>query len=323
MAGHFGLKTPLLRWLLLLGLVVPVQGCDSGRQTLGLAGGPDGGTYQGFAEALAVTVTSLKSDLQFEVRDSGGSIANLISIHRRESELGLVYAGDAYLGRIGQLVNVQETKNVRAVCRLYGAAAQLIVPAGSRFATPRDLVGTRIAVGNPGSGTAIAAERYFTSLGLWKRIVPIYVGFSMGMAELQKGQVAALWMLVGFPNQSVRQWFEEYPLKLLPLTDLAENARFRERYPFYESIAIPAATYPGQISAVASFMDSTLLLAGLQVPESLVYQLLETLYSTTGQQRLRVNHPLGAEMNLAHGRQGIRIPLHAGAERFWQQATGG
>lgn len=324
LAGTFGHKTPLLRYLLILGLVLPILGCDSGGQPLSLAGGPGGGTFQGFAEALATTVRSLNPELQLEVRATGGSVANLISLHRREHDLGLVYAGDAYLGRIGQLASISpEIKNVRAVCRLYGAAAQLIVPAGSRFATPHDLAGARVAVGNPGSGTAIAAERYFTSLGLWGRIIPIYVGFSMGMAELQKGQVAALWMLVGFPNQSVHRWFEDSPLRLLPLTELAEKNHFRTRYPFYEPVSIPAATYPGQASPVTSFMDSTLLLAGLQVPESLVFQLLDTLYSPAGQQQLQASHPLGTEMTLAHGRQGIRIPLHAGAERFWQQrATG-
>ena len=72
----------------------------------------------------------------------------------------------------------------------------------------------------------MAAERYFSSLGLWGQIVPIYVGFKMGMEELQKGRVEALWMLVGFPNQSVRRWFEQYRLRLLPLAAAADMTDF-------------------------------------------------------------------------------------------------
>jgi uncharacterized protein len=145
--------------LLALSLLLLLVSCDPGPKPLTVAGGPSGGTCQGVAEALAETVASLNSQ-QFKVEATGGSVSNLRSINRRQHDLGLVYAGDAYLGRRGELAGVQAaTKNVRAVCRLYGAAAQLLVPANSRGHDPREMQRARIATGNPGSGTAIAAER--------------------------------------------------------------------------------------------------------------------------------------------------------------------
>jgi len=307
-----------ISWLILSVLLLLVS-CEPGPKPLTIAGGPSGGTYQGFAEALAETVTSLGSQ-QFKVEATGGSVSNLRSINRRQHDLGLVYAGDAYLGRIGELAGVQPaTKNVRAVCRLYGAAAQLLVPANSRFHDPRQMLGARVAIGNPGSGTAIAAERYFTSIGMWQMIVPIYVGFKMGMDELQKGRVAALWLVVGAPNQSVSRWFTTYDLRLLPLVAAADQSSFWTDYPFYEPVTIAAATYPGQPAEVASFMDSTLLLAGLQVPETRIYQLLKQLFSASGRKRMQQLHPLGKEMTLANGLRGIHIPLHHGAEHFWKE----
>lgn len=308
--------------LLVLGLLIAMSGCDPRQTPVSVGGGPAGGTFQGFAGAIGTTVAEINPQLQFKIEPSGGSVANLVSLNRHQQDLGLVYAGDAYLGRAGQLADVQPaTKNVRAVCRLYGAAAQLVVAANSQLRDPRDLIGERVAIGNPGSGTAMAAERYFSSLGLWEQIVPIFVGFKMGMEELQKGRVEALWMLVGFPNQSVRRWFEQYRLRLLPLAAATDNTDFWARYPFYEPVTIPRLTYPKQTKAVASFKDSTLLLANLQVPDSLIYQVLQRLFSAAGRARMQKLHPLGGELSLADGLRGIKIPLHGGADRFWKEQS--
>lgn len=107
----------------------------------------------------------------------------------------------------------------------------------------------------------------------------------------------------------------------MPLTAAAEQTDFWARYPFYEPVTIPRLTYPEQTKAVASFKDSTLLLANLQVSESLVYQVLQTLFSAAGRARMQKLHPLGGELSLAEGLRGSKIPLHGGADRFWKEQS--
>lgn len=63
-----------------------------------LAGGPEGGTFILFADAIAEQLRAENPDLKIEVISSGGSVANL-----RMVEAGKVAMALAYLGMQGQL----------------------------------------------------------------------------------------------------------------------------------------------------------------------------------------------------------------------------
>lgn len=304
--------------LLLLGGLL--AGCQQKSSELTIGGGPEGGTFQGFAEALAGAVQRQDARFKFRVVASAGSVANLVGLNRGDLDLALVYAGDAYLGRRGRLQEVQPAaKNVRALCRLYSAAAQLVVPRNSPRQTPTDLAGARVAIGNPGSGTALAAERYFKSCGLWNRLVPIHVGFDMAFEELARGRVDAVWLLVGYPNRSLAAHAKRHPLRLLDLFgDTEAERRLFSEYPFYTPVTIPAGTYVGQERAVASFGDSTLLLARSNLGDEQVYQLLQVLFADKTRQDLAAHHQLGKELQPGRAQEGVKIPLHTGAYRFWR-----
>jgi len=310
------------RRCLLLGmfaLLLLVTGCQQNEQTLRLGGGPAGGTFQGVAEALAAVLQP--ENLPMEVLPSGGSVANLVSLNRGELDLGLVYAGDAYLGRRGQLSMVQPApKNVRLVARLYGAAAQLVVRQNSRYRAVSGLIGARIAIGNPGSGTAVAARRYFGSRGLWDQIVPIHVGFDMGLKELSQGSVDAVWMVVGFPNLALARQDSNEPLRWLDLRgeEGPEQDPFLKSFPFYRPVEIPPGTYQSQLSAVHTFQDEALLLARTGLPDETVFHLLRTLYAPKTLQAFAARHHLGQELRNAAVPPGDDPPLHAGAARYWK-----
>jgi len=314
-SGTFYLQLAVLVSILLL------TGCQQTETELNLGGGPEGGTFQGFAEALASALHSREPGLSFRVEPSAGSVTNLVRLNRGELDLALVYAGDAYLGREGRLSGVQPaSKNVRAVTRLYSAVAQLVVRRSSPWRSVRELTGARVAIGTPGSGTAVAAERYFTSVGLWSRLVPIHVGFEMAFRELERGSVDAVWLLVGLPNRALAQHAEQLPLRLLDLfepQDAGGADLFRD-YPFYAQAAIPAGTYAGQAREVSSFSDATLLLARSGLSDERVYQLLEVLFTGETRRMLAARHHLGGELTPERGEEGIKIPMHAGARRFWR-----
>ena len=61
---------------------------------------------------------------------------------------------------------------------LYGAPAHLVVLKKSGITKVSDLDGKRVAVGGAGSGAAGAAQRYFTSLGLWDKMKVEFLGYS-------------------------------------------------------------------------------------------------------------------------------------------------
>jgi len=301
------------RWLLLLILLFGLTSCDR-QQATRIGGGPQGGTFQGYAEALTRVFTAVEPGRAWKVLASGGSVSNLEKLSAGRVDLALVYAGDAWL----QTGRGKGQVPVRALTRLYGAPAHLVVAATSPYASVVDLTGARIAIGNPGSGTAAAARRYFASIRLWQKIVPVHIGFRHALDELERGAVDAVWMVVGSPNPTLVAETETMGLRFIDLISEARQSEFFRRFPFYVPRTLPPGTYPGQQRPIRTFEDSALLLGRADLPERRVRRLLDYLFSSEGHARLVRLHPVGRELTRERGLEGVSIPLHPGAELFWR-----
>ena len=293
---------------------------DRSTEKVRLGGGPEGGTFTVYVNGLAKLIQQELPDLQLKVTSSGGSVANLDDIEKGKVALALVYAGDAYLGKQGQLKNHQtRLTNTRALGRVYGSTAQLVVLKESIIKTPEDLVNRRVAIGSSGSGAAHSAERYFRILGLWDEITPLYIGYDLAMEELVSRRAQAVWQLVGAPSASIVNTNRNHPLRLIDLSELAEQSDFLLEYPFYSRVNIPADTYLGQIHPVDSFQDNTLLVAHPDTDPRLIATALQLLFSPKGIQQMRQIHPIAKDLDVQRGLQGIQIPLHPEAEKFWRE----
>lgn len=289
-------------------------------QNIKLGGGPEGGTFLVFTQGLAGLLQKQLPMTRITVGSSGGSVTNLIDIETGKVVMALAYAGDAYLGYRGLLEkHPAPLKNVQALGRVYGSTAQLVVLADSVIKSPEDLVNRRIAIGSPGSGAAHSAERYFRILGIWDEIIPLFTGYDQAMNELVGRRVQAVWQLVGAPSVSIVNTGRRHPLRLIDLSELAEQSEFLLKYPFYTWTTIPANTYEGQIRPVKSFQDNTLLVARADTDPELVKTTLQLLFSSAGKQRMREIHPVGKELDPKKGLMGIQIPLHPAAAEFWRE----
>jgi TRAP transporter TAXI family solute receptor len=302
----------------LLGLLA--GGCQRKGTEITLGSGPPGGTFEKIAAGMAQVLNEDISEVRVVVKPSGGSLANLLEVERGQLSMGLVFSGDAYLGWKGRLKkNMEPTKEVRALARLYGATAQLAVPGQSSIQTLGDLQGRRVAIGSSGTGSALTASRFFRSVGLWDQIIPIHEGYATGMEDMKMGNIDAVWLEVGFPSEYLLATSREIPLRFLDLAPAAKAWDFFSLYPFYTSTVIAAGTYRGQEKDILTFQDAALWVANAEVNEDLVYGALRALFSAKGLRQMRTAHPAAWDLSLKRGLQGVKIPLHSGARRFWQE----
>ncbi|BCR07049.1 C4-dicarboxylate ABC transporter substrate-binding protein [Desulfuromonas versatilis] len=305
---------------ILILLSLTLSGCPQREPLLHIGGGPAGGTYQKVAAGLQEVMHLAAPGMRVSVERTGGSLANLKGVEQRSLDMAIVYAGDAYLAARGQLEkHLPPTREVRALTRIYGATAHLVVLANSRIRSVHDLQRKRVAIGNPGSGAALAAERFFTALGLWGEVIPVYLGYSMAAEELSRGRVEAVWEMVGFPSESLTELGRRARIRLLDVQAPALAGGLYNAYPFYRPMVIPAGTYPGQQAEVASYQDSALWVANSHMDPELVATALEKLFSNEGMEAMRRSHPSTRNLDQALGLFGVEIPLHPGAERFWKE----
>lgn len=297
----------------------PATAPDTDR-TLVFGGGPSGGTFNFFANKIASLITVRNERFDVTPRNSGGSAENLRSLNRRELDMGIVYSGDAYLGRNGKLPgDPTHYDRVRALGYLYGAPAQLVVHADSTITTAAQLAGKRLAVGNPGSGAALSAERFFRHLGIWDAIEVRKLGYTRAAEAFSNGDIDAFWVLVGYPNSSIIGAAANQPIRLIDLHAEARRSGFYAVYPFYSKVTIPAATYQGQDEPVTTFQDAALWCASQSVSVDAVFQSLATVYSEEGIAAMIAAHKAAGAMTVSNGLHGVSIPLHPGAVRFWKE----
>jgi TRAP transporter TAXI family solute receptor len=321
--GIFRRRLPAI----LLGLAIvwglapaPQAPAETGEITVSIGGGPMGGTFRHFAAAIAESVSGRFPEIDMISETSGGSLENVRRLHAGQFDFAIAYAGDIFLGAGGKLPrDAERYDGVRPMGYLYGAPAQLVVRATEAAGGIPALAGKRIAVGNPGSGAALSAERYFRHLELWNKMQTLYLGYATAARAFNRGRIDAFWVLVGYPNAAVKQAADHRKIALLPVDREAVQSGFYRAYSFYTPVTIPAGTYPGVDEACPTFQDSTLLCTREGMDDAVVYKVMQAVWSSEGLAYLRKAHSAAAAMSTDRGLMGVPVRLAPGAARFWEE----
>ncbi|WP_338668497.1 TAXI family TRAP transporter solute-binding subunit [Pseudodesulfovibrio methanolicus] len=323
---------PVLSALCCLALVA-AMGCSSGTpgeahsdnprakpRTLTFNGGPRGGTFNHFANKMAAVISEDVPNLDVRARQSGGSVSNLLALCAGKADMAIVNAGDAFLGRTGKLRCLDKKyADIQAMAFLYWAPAQLVIRADSKIHTVLDLRGKVIAVGNPGSGAALSAERFFRHLKLWTRFEHLPEGYAEAAADFAAGKVDGFWTLAGAPTTAVIEAAAAVPVRLMDLHEAATISGFYQLYPFYSRATIPAGTYPGQTEPVDTFQDAALWCVRPGLDNKTVYDSLQAVFSAKRLKEMRRIHGAAGSMGPETGIDNLSIPLHPGAVHFWSE----
>lgn len=220
---------------------------------MGLASGRETGTYYRFGEDMARVAALNKINLT--IYPSRGAIQNLEALYNRQNiQLAITQADVLYfLNLLGNEQTIKLLDSIRIVMPLYREEVHVLAREGIKaFA---DLAGKTVAIGEPGSGTAMTSQILF-------RTVNIQPGNTMNLENkdaltaLIKGEVDAAIMVAGIPMRLLQ---EEIPqdsgVYLVPLTDPRVFDTYGD-----EAVTIPAGTYPWQATAVQTLAIMSVLM---------------------------------------------------------------
>jgi TRAP transporter TAXI family solute receptor len=281
-------------------------------------GGPDGGTFKPISKGIA----TLASNIGIELRPvaSKGSYENVRRVDSKTADFAIAYASHIYQARYGLLKNdSKQYKNIMVLGYLYGAPAQLIVKKDSEIKSAFELSGKKIAVGNKGSGSAFQCETFFRELGIWEKLKRRYFGYNDSAALFIENKIDAFWLFTGYPSGAAIKASLEQDIELINLYDDGEKSNLFVKHPYFTKIKIPANTYKGVNYDTNTFQDSALWIANRNVPEDVVYKLLEEVYSEKGMEYMVGVKKVAKWMTQNDGKFCIRTPLHPGAIKYYEQ----
>ncbi|WP_022666357.1 TAXI family TRAP transporter solute-binding subunit [Desulfospira joergensenii] len=308
---------PFKKVLVLITAVLMIPTFAAAKQKYIFTGGKAGGTAIYYASAISELAK--KNNLTFLVNSSGGAVEQIRLVNSGKSDFSLAYSGQVFAASKGKLKNdPKKYTDVRSMAFFYGAPAQLIVRKNSGIHSAKDLAGKKIGVGNAGSGAAANAQLFFTELGIWKDIHHNFIGYRQASDAFKNGQLDAFWVFVSYPNASVTEAAMQNEIALVDLYKDGESIDLFKKYPYFSKVIIPAGTYKGVDTDVASFQDKTLWIVNKNVPDEVVYKILDLTFSKEGLAHMANAHKSARAMSLKTGGAGMATKMHPGAAKFWK-----
>jgi TRAP transporter TAXI family solute receptor len=287
---------------------------------IGFAGGPTGGSFFPAAGAISAFTQQKLPNLTVSVEGTGGSGENVRLVGGRDGNMGIAYGGDAHQGYFGEedFKGAAQT-NLRAVGLLFWGYSHVVALKEAGIHSVADLANKRIAIGGTGSGSALAGERIFRHLGLLDKMKVSYLGGSAASEALKDGQVDSYHWQSGAPNAAVLDTVATHAVELLDLAAPAKASGFADKYPYYLLGEIPAGAYKGVDKPVPTVVTGTYWIVNKDVPDDIVYQMTRLAYSDEGHKCMEQTFRPLVDMTREQALKGLTIPLHAGAQRFWQE----
>lgn len=204
---------------------------------------------------------------------------------------------------------------LRAIAGIYPNYIQIVASQASGIRSLEDLRGKRISVGAPRSGTELNARAIFKAAGLsYKDMGQVeFKPYAESVELIEKGQLDATLQSAGLGMAAIRELAERMPITFVAIPEQVVSRIGGA----YQPGIIPAGTYRGQASDVTTATITNLLVSQTSVSDDLAYQMTRLLFENLG--RLAEAHPAAKDIQLERATNGLPIPLHPGAERFYRE----
>ncbi len=283
---------------------------------LSIATGGTSGTYYPIGGAIA-KVVSEGGTLQVTAETGNASVANINLVAAGEIEVAFAQNDIAYWAYNGQQMFKKPLKNLRAVAALYPEHVQLITLKDSNIKAIADLKGKRVSVGAPGSGVEADVQAIFQVAKLsYKDMKVDYLDFGATTSRFKDNQIDAGFVVAGYPTASIMDLATSKPITLLNF-DAAFLGQLSKEHPYFVPSVIPAGTYQGIDQAINTPAVMAILVTNDEVPENVIYQFTKELYGHLAD--VHASHAMAREIKLETALDGLTIPLHPGAARFYKE----
>ena len=253
-------------------------------------------------------------------QSANGSVANVEDMRQRNLESGFVQSDIAYWAYTGTgtFSGGPPITELRSIASLYPESIHIVTRNKAGIDSVRDLIGKRVSLDEPGSGTLIDAQLVLNEYGISRQDIEVeYLKPDVAVKRIKANKLDAFFFVAGYPARAVSELAADTDIKLLPI-DGPEADRLVASHRFFAREAIPAGVYEG-IDRVETVNVGAQWLVSASVDEETVYGITRTLWSENSRKLLDNGHVKGKHITLQTALQGIAVPLHPGAKRYYRE----
>src|SRR5437867_3580306 len=222
-------------------------------QFINVLTGGTSGVYYPLGVALANNIGKAMPGVKTSVQATKASVENLNLLQAGRGEIAFTLGdslSDAWKGSEDAGFKTP-LKKLRGIAAIYPNYIQIVARADSGIKTLADLKGKKVSVGAPKSGTELNARVIFKAAGLeYKDFSKVeYLPFGESVELMKNRQIDVTLQSAGLGVSALRDLATSVDVVVVPIPpDIIKKTND----PAYLPAAIPANTYRGQTSEVAT-----------------------------------------------------------------------
>lgn len=287
------------------------------QQFINILTGGTSGVYYPMGVALAKIYTDKVQGVRPSVQATKASVENLNLLQSGRGEVALTlgdslksaWTGDAEAGFNAPL------DRIRGIAAFYPNYIQIVALRSSNIRTLADLKGKRLSVGAARSGTELNTRAVFAAAGLtYKDLAKVeYLPFGESVELMKNRQLDATLQSAGLGVASIRDLANSVEINIVEVpADLVKKIG-----PPFLPATIPADTYKGQSAPAATAAIVNFLVTRSTLSDEIVYNLTRAMWENIGE--LAAAHSAGRSIKIETALEGMPVPLHPGAERYYRE----
>jgi TRAP transporter TAXI family solute receptor len=307
-------------------LALLIVGCGSSTtstkpENVNIATATTGGVYYPLGNAMAQLFNQKVPNVKASAQATAGTPQNILLMQKKEAEIAFAQNGVAYYAYNGQeMFKDKPVKSLRALTHLYPNVMHIVVSAGSDITSIKQFEGKKFVPGAVGSATEVNSKEILGLYGLdykeKKNVKADYLGYTEAAEALKDSRVDGILIAGGLPTAAVLDAASSTKIRILSLEPEMIQKLIKEM-PWYYEFIIPKGTYTGQTEDVRTVAVANILICRDDLKEDLVYSLTKALYDNHPD--LLAAHKAAKDMTLDRALNGLTVPLHPGAEKFYKE----
>ncbi len=309
--------------LFILGLWISVNGLNYAwggeKRYVRIATASTGGSWYPAGGAIAAIINKYIADTEASAHPSAASRENIRLLLEKKTEIAMVMPDIAYFARTAtDIYKGKPPAMIKGLFSFWGIDLLIITRADTNIHSIRDLRGHKVGFGPPGSGSEVMSRKILAEYGItYKDLKPQFLSAPEQARALKDKTIHAAMYTIGTPAPTFVDLCTLTKCRLIPIEEEMIQ-KITKKYPYYSKSIIPAGSYPNVNYDCATLKWVGLVVVHEDFDEDLAYKIVKAVVKDHLDE-FKQAHANARKLTTERMFQGMSIPWHPGAARFWRE----
>jgi len=252
----------------------------------------------------------------------GSGLGNIKRVDGGQIYMGLTMTSSSQLAYTGRPPFDKKYGKFRALLTVYINPYELVVPANSDIQSAKDLVGKRFSPGMIGWSTELFSKNLLDAYGLSYQDIEKgggkvhHIRWGETVKLIKDRRLDAAMFATPDPVPQIMDINTVMPIRMIQVENSVMD-KIIQKFPALVKVTTPGGTYKGQPDDVTHIADGVMMMIREDVSDDLAYNITKAIYSNVG--TLGKVHPALKGLTPKRGLEGIEVPVHPGAAKYYEE----